>query len=92
MPEGQERTVKERRADNSPHDNTARMNYYSQELFVTGSQYMAAPVLIGEESMVAAGRGKWSEAGVPHRGWDLGAPWWLFVLALLIVIIDALIS
>jgi len=33
-----------------------------------------------EEKLVAAGRGKWSEAGVPHKGWqcvdieDLGEP------------------
>jgi hypothetical protein len=33
-----------------------------------------------EQSLVAAGRGKWSQAGVPHRGWqcvdieDLGEP------------------
>ncbi len=33
-----------------------------------------------EESLVAAGRGKWSQSGVPHRGWrcvdieDLGEP------------------
>lgn len=33
-----------------------------------------------EEKMVAAGRGKWSQLGVPHKGWvcvdveDLGAP------------------
>lgn len=33
-----------------------------------------------EESLVAAGRGKWSQPGLPHRGWhcvdieDLGEP------------------
>jgi len=35
---------------------------------------------MSEERLVAAGRGKWSQAGVPHRGWtcvdieDLGRP------------------
>lgn len=38
------------------------------------------PILEHEEGLVAAGRGKWSKLGVPHRGWhcvdieDLGEP------------------